>query len=500
MIIIKKELSAIALAACMVFTGCGNKTSGSSSVNVPAKNTDSSSSVQETAGNKEDTVITIGLMIEPEDKGFIKAIEDFNNADNGCRIETKLMSSRFEADGGEHGWTEDEVANVDFNTLQMIMNEGGLDIIGGSTFGDSAKYELLKQKGTFVDLYQFMENDPEVNTSTLNQHILELNEIDGKLYNIPMFYDVHTIISKSEYGGTTQNWTIDEFIDRWNSMPAGSTIEGANCAEYIFFNLLRENLPAFIDEENAKVSFDSEDFRKMLEFCKQFPSNNGENANYNYNAPMLTSPYTIRSVGAAVYNEMNYQTWEQKQYRLRDGGYTLVGFPTSDRKGAYLSTSFPGWSICADSSDEKQQAAWKFIRQFYTEEYQTENVVWKEEYIDDKGEKKVSYSIDNTGFCINNAARKKIAENIISGMYDPDEPVYAQGHEITIDKLKLDEKDCQFIEDYIASIDRWDVDVDRELWQIVMDEVMAYLRGGQDIDKTIDMIQNRASLWVSERY
>ena len=135
-----------------------------------------------------------------------------------------------------------------------------------------------------------------------------------------------------------------------------------------------------------------------------------------------------------------------------------------------------------------------------TEEYQTENVVWKEEYIDDKGEKKVSYSIDNTGFCINNAARKKIAENIISGMYDPDEPVYAQGHEITIDKLKLDEKDCQFIEDYIASIDRWDVDVDRELWQIVMDEVMAYLRGGQDIDKTIDMIQNRASLWVSERY
>ena len=67
-------------------------------------------------------------------------------------------------------------------------------------------------------------------------------------------------------------------------------------------------------------------------------------------------------------------------------------------------------------------------------------------------------------------------------------------------KLKLDEKDCQFIEDYIASIDRWDVDVDRELWQIVMDEVMAYLRGGQDIDKTIDMIQNRASLWVCERY
>lgn len=500
MITMKKEVAAIALAACMFFTGCGSKTSGSSSVNVPAKNTDSSSSVQETAGNKEDTVITIGLMIEPEDKGFIKAIEDFNNADNGCHIETKLMSTRFEADGGEHGFTEEEVGNIDFNTLQMIMNEGGLDIIGGGTFADNAKYELLKQKGAFVDLYQFMENDPEVNVTTLNEHILKLNEIDGKLYNIPMFYDVHTIISKSEYGGTTQNWTIDEFIDRWNSMPAGSTIEGANCAEYIFFNLLRENLPAFVDEENAKVSFDSEDFRKMLEFCKQFPSNNGEKANYNYNAPMLTSPYTIRSVGDAIYTEMNYQTWEQKQYRLRDGGYTLVGFPTSDRKGAYLSTSSPGWSICADSSDEKQQAAWKFIRQFYTEEYQTQNAVIEEKSKDPETMEDITYYYFYDGMCINNAARKKIAENFVSGMYDSDKPVYAQGHEITIDKLKLDEKDYQFIEDYIASIDRWDVNVDRELWQIVMDEVMAYLGGGQDIDKTIDMIQNRASLWVSERY
>ena len=230
-----------------------------------------------------------------------------------------------------------------------------------------------------------------MNTSALNQHILELNEIDGKLYSIPQFYDVHTVISKSEYGGTKQNWSIDEFIEHWNSMPAGSTIEGSNCAEYIFMELLRENLPAFVDEKNAKVSFDSDDFRKMIEFCKRFPSNNGQKADYDYTAPMLTDNYWIRSVSDAIYTEMNYQTYEQKQYRLREGGYTLVGYPTSDGKGAYLSTSYPGWSISAGSSDEKQEAAWKFIRQFYTEEYQTENCVMKNEYIDDKGTKKFYY-------------------------------------------------------------------------------------------------------------
>ena len=496
----KKELTALALVVCTVFTGCSGKTGSSSSSAEKVHSGNTGTETQESSGNKDDIVITIGLLNEPEDKNFIKAIDDFNNADNGCRIETKFMSSRFEEDGGVHGYTEEEIGNIDFNTLQMIMNEGGLDIIGGTTFGDNAKYELLKQKGAFVDLYEFMENDPEVNTSALNQHILELNEIDGKLYSIPQFYDVHTVISKSEYGGTKQNWSIDEFIERWDSMSAGSTIEGSNCAEYIFYELLRENLPAFVDEENAKVSFDSDDFRKMLEFCKQFPSNNGQKADYDYTSPMLTDNYWIRSVSDAIYTEMNYQTWEQKQYRLREGGYTLVGYPTSDGKGAYLSTSFPGWSISAGSSDEKQEAAWKFIRQFYTENAQIEAAVTEVKDKNPETMEDITRYYFSDGFCINNAARKKIAENIVSGMYDSNEPVYAQGHEITGDKLKLDEKDCEFIENYVNSIDRWDNSVDRELWWIVNDEVMSCLGGGQSVDTTIDMIQNRASLWVSERY
>ena len=72
--------------------------------------------------------------------------------------------------------------------------------------------------------------------------------------------------------------------------------------------------------------------------------------------------------------------------------------------------------------------------------------------------------------------------------------------EIKIDKLKLDEKDSEFIENYVNSVDRWDINIDRELWRIVNDEVLTYLGGGQDLDMTVDMIQNRASLWVSERY
>ncbi len=60
-------------------------------------------------------------------------------------------------------------------------------------------------------------------------------------------------------------------------------------------------------------------------------------------------------------------------------------------------------------------------------------------------------------------------------------------------------EDCEFIEDYVDSINRIDTELDRALWEIVNEEILAYLGGDQDIDTTIDLIQNRASLMVSER-
>ena len=54
---------------------------------------------------------------------------------------------------------------------------------------------------------------------------------------------------------------------------------------------------------------------------------------------------------------------------------------------------------------------------------------------------------------------------------------------------KLEQADCDFIDDYIDSIDRWEYsETDSSLFWIVEEEVLNYLSGGQDIDSTISMI------------
>lgn len=439
--------------------------------------------------DKEDVVITIALAVEPEPGEF----DEINSADNGYRIEYVASHSNMDGNGDPLVYTDEELAQMDFAMIQRIINEGDIDLVGAFSFSNTAYYEILKNKGAFVDLYEFMKDDPEVNSELLNKHILELCEIDGHLYGLPSSYQVHTMAGETKYVGNKVNWSIDEFIEHWNNMPDNATISGSRDAENVYYAILRPNLNAFVDYKKAEVYFDSPDFRKLLEFCKRFASNNGQKAELDYIAPNFMFPYNVYGFMSSIIGTNDPITGAPSMYHLRDGEYTLVGHPSSDGQGAYISTNGE-YSICAHSSAEKQRASWEYIRQYRTEEFQQDHVVQRyENYID--GEKVISYSLEN-GFCINNNARKTTAERVCNGEYS--NPTYENKGEVYETVLPTME-DCEFIESYVYSINRLDTEIDRQLWLIVQEEVAAYLGGGQDIDTTIEYIQNRASIMVSEK-
>lgn len=439
--------------------------------------------------NKEDVVITIALAVEPEPGEY----DEFNNADNGYRIEYVASHSRLDENGDPIMYTTEDSKKEDFDLIQRIINEDDIDLVGAFSFNNPAYYEILKNKGAFVDLYEFMKDDPDVNPEKLNKHVLELCEKDGHLYGLPISYSVHTMIGKKEYVGDKQNWTVDEFLEHWNNMPDNTTINGSRDAENIYYILLRSNLNSYVDYINAEVHFDSPDFRRLLEFCGSFESNYGEKSEIDYDAPNFVTTYEVTGFNSSLLGYKNSGSNETLVSHIKDGEYTFVGYPDSNGQGSYISTGGE-LSICAHSSKEKQNAAWEYIRQSRTEEYQLENYIQKnEQYI--AGEKVVGYSAES-GFLINNNARKTAAERICNGEYS--NPTYENKGEIFETPLPTLE-DCKFIERYVESINRIDTELDRPLWEIVNEEILAYLGGDQNIDHTIDMIQNRASLMVSEQ-
>ncbi|MBP3380270.1 MAG: extracellular solute-binding protein [Ruminococcus sp.] len=480
----KKHILSAAMLMALSLTSCSNAVKN---VENSAENSSGTSQIENS--NKEDVVITIALAVEPEPGEF----DEFNNADNGYRIEYVASHSLLDENGDPLMYTTEESKKQDFDLIQRIINEDDIDIVGAFSFNNPAYYEILKNKGAFVDLYEFMKDDPDVNPELMNKHVLELCENDGHLYGLPSSYNVQTMIGKKEYVGDKQNWTVDEFLEHWNAMPDNTTINRSRNAEDIYYTILRSNLTSYVDYAKAEVYFDSPDFRKLLEFCGSFESNYGEKSELDYNAPDFISVYAVTGFMSSLLGYGYSGTNELSVSHIKDGEYTLVGYPDSDGQGSYISTNGE-YSICVHSSKEKQSAAWEYIRQFYTEEYQQDHVVQRyEQYID--GEKVVSFSPES-GFLINNNARKTTAERICNGEYS--NPTYENKGETFETPLPTME-DCELIENYVDTINRIDTELDRSLWEIVNEEIIAYLGGDQDIDTTIDLIQNRASLMVSER-
>lgn len=455
--------------------------------------TDSSESVsqaseqavtEQSENNGEDIVLT--MVISDYDERTPKLINEFNAADNGYKIVTKNYNEKT-----EEGMSEEDLQEMDFRLIQDLINKDDIDIVYSGSFGNDAKFQILKNKGTFVDLYPFMENDDEVNTSTLNQHILSLNEIDGKLYALPTSYTVQTLIGSTEYVGDKENWTMDDFLTHWEQMPEGATICGSIHAENIYYTVLRGNLESFINYEDATVSFNSPEFKRMLEFCGQFESNGNEKTDYDYNAPGFVFEGYLTGIMSSSYFKDS-----SDPHNLGDKApYTMVGYPSSNGKGAYIENQ-RYYSICAKSSPEKQKGAWEFIRTFGTEDYQVDRAITFEmEYQDEEGKTRKQYS-EETGFCVNNNAFNRIASNIIAGNYYTAD-YFDKGEKYTFELPT--QEDVDKLVSYINSINRLETSIDRALWWIVEEEVMKYFSGESTLDYAVSMIQNRASIWVSEQ-
>ncbi len=477
-----KKSIAFLLAAATILTGCGTKSVSKNESGVSSGGTGSDKPA-------EDIVLTIAYSTKPNE-AMQELIDRFNADDNGVRVEVKSYCN-------EQAFTSDIQQQVDFDVTQELINKDTIDLVGTFSFGNAAKFEIFKRKGGFVDLYKFMEDDPEVNRDTLNSHILGLCERDGKLYSIPTYYCAKTMISKSEYGGTTPNWTIDEFIEHWDNMPEGSTVNWSTVSEGIYYDVLRANTPYFVDYKKCEVHFDDPDFRKMLEFCGTFESNMGEKRDDQtvHGNPQLVKQFMLTDYGKAIVEEHDYALNAVAFPHLNDGSYTLVGYPTSGRDGAFL-CGMEECAIRANISEEKQQAAWKFLREFYREDYQFEH------YARNNGSPDGDIvQFEFKGFPINNAARKRVAEGTINGDYLSTESQTANGREMTlIGKREYDQADIDFIDEYMDSIDRWECSaIDSELFKIIEEEVGAYLHGEQDADATVDHIQSRATIWISEQ-
>lgn len=425
-----------------------------------------------TETSKEDIVVNVAVMGESTD--LKQAADAFNAADNGYCIKFIKYSQK------DYGETNSgEIKLADFELVQDIVQTDNIDIITSNCFMNEDNYRNLQKKGAFVDLYTFMNEDPEINENTLNSHVLGAVAMDGKLYELPTLYGVTTMGGDPAYVGDQINWTFDEMISHWNEMPDNATIAGQRTKEGAYYTLIRPNLVSFIDYENGKAYFDSPEFKRCLEFCNSFDYGEQQKTEYDDEAPEFVVTYTISSFMGCWPFALGSSSPKQ----------SFVGFPSTDRRGSFLCSCGNCFSISSKSTPEKQKAAWEFIRTFVMEEKQLE--------IGLSSDEENSRHKSEIGFCINNAAFETIKNNVVNKVYA--EATYEDKGKVYETQFPS-KADCEKLTEYINSIDRWGVGLNDSIEMLITEEIMGYFAGDSTLETCINHIQNRTSLWLSEQF
>lgn len=427
-------------------------------------------------------VFTIGLLWS--DSEISSKITEFNKSNDKYRIKVK--------DYSEYDDYDEQSEKYNNTSIGQLKN----DIISGNApdmicVYDSSTIKSLASKGVFVDLYSYMENDTELNKDMILPNILTAFETDGKLFSITPSFTVSTYAAKAKYN-YNENWTVDDMIDAYNNLPEDMRMFKQMNSKSSVFNMLNYFSSEYVDYENKTCSFDSPEYIKLLEFCNNFPTEEDDISYDTMTDEEINAYYSDQETmcrnDKALIDSLYISSFaDYKTAKVGNFGedITLVGTPSANGQGGTLQSSY-NFAILNDSGCK--DAAWDFIKDFFNtrdEDEENNNYSYTLSVIKDEFEKQADESMNRPYYY--DEDHNKV---------EYDNTTYINNEEVKIDPLTQEERD--YVESYITSITAL-ADYDNDVMTICTEESDAYFNGEKSAEDAAKMIQNRASILISEQ-
>lgn len=410
------------------------------------------------------TVITLTTLYS-NDK-LNNAVVEFNQSQTDVRVEVIDYSDSSDPDAK---FSADISAGVKPDIYDISNGLGDLSI------------DQCINKGMIEDLLPYYENDGEIKPDDLIPSVFEAMKTDGKMYFVAPDAELYTLAAKKSTAGEDGGWTVSEMKEYVDANTADARMFESNNKMDNLSIFLSGCGNDFIDWGKGECSFNSQEFKDILEMC-----NLGSNEEMNwgtedYKEFSIPSGSVLFAQGSLDLYSLAYDT------DLFGGDIAFKGFPNNDK----ISCSFDFSTILAMSSQsEKKDAAWSFLRYFLTEEFQgkmysskvfmgfpTREDVYSafvelntttKAYTDKYGkqiEPIKENEIDMGGFVFKRKPFTKEQTDKLRGLIDS-----AKGLKKT----------------------------DKKVAEIINEEAQAYFAGDKSLDDTCNIIQDRVTTYVNE--
>lgn len=393
-----------------------------------------------------------------------KMVSEFNSSNPDYRINLVNYSSLY----GSSDYFPDENVIEKLNTEIIAGNVPDMLLVT-----EGVPLGTYIGKGLIQDINPYIEADEEITEENYLLSVMRRFEQEGKLYRlVPSFYVDSLVVKKSLLGEKT-SWTIDD-VNR--------IMEEKGCEKFLDFYSRPEILglcmsqagSQFVDYENSKCYFDTDNFKKMIAFIKTFP------ADYSYDGYDDTAIRTNKQLSERIYlaNFRTLNIFEQADFGEE---VVLVGFPSDNGSGSTLVSDL---QICMSTKSKHKDICWDFMKLFLENGFQESDSLGTFPMKRSAWEKARERSKEKP-FWIDEQGNKN----------EYDETFFMGGQEIVIEPPS-DEKLDRY-EKMVFSVDKTN-EVDQKVIEILTEELQGYFEDKVSAESAAKRIQSRVQIYLYE--
>jgi len=388
-----------------------------------------------------------------------------------------------------------ELAVADFNKSN---SEYTIEIMDYSVYGENAlkmlNTEIIAGKipdifdmnglsvkqyiamGLLADLDLYMKNDPDM--EDVWESAISAMYVNGGCYTIVPGFEIELIFGNKETISELNNLNFTEILNyiKENSNSTknafGNHMTQLEFVEFVFSS----NMDSFINYETKECYFTGDEFIALLETARGLApyENNYDEALAIYYGTQPISFQSVRGVSNLDFFAAIYQD---------DFATTNLSCDT-DRSGVLM---IPLYTFGMSSQSEFKEAAWDFLKMFYSEEL--EQYMYQGGIPMSKAYFEAQWDIYKGGI--------ELCEEYNSTVY-----TYGgveNGEMVTVEiQFSKNRRECyQNTIDLIDSIDRI-YEVDTIVMDIISNEFQACLYGDKSAEEVAALIQSRVHIYLNE--
>lgn len=362
---------------------------------------------------------------------------------------------------------EDGVAKLQ---REIISGEGPDIIDFGTPFTTS---DIV---GEYTEnLLPYLEQEAELE---LFDNILETFYYEDKLYALPISFRLSSYAGDKDVLEQRTTWNITEMMECYLKNSDSRILYPGEMKGVVFGGILYGSSNYYIDWENGSCRFDGEEFRQVLEFSNMFPDTLNIDMDYSVKQAIEDGETLLYHASISdIYDICNMEF-------LFDGNETYIGYPVEGNSGTMAENC--GCMLGISFSSKHKEVAWEFIVGFLQEDYQKQ-IDW--------------------GLPMNKTALLGMLEANREIEYEINE----EGQEVPVVKGQLRFEGEEPVDFYYISKEQGDKLLEliegvefcnatnTQLHFILLEEANAYFAGDKTVEQAMEAMQNRATIFVSER-